>query len=62
MAVRPGGDGGHGGGGLIGVGSDGGDGGGAAGGAGGGVIIAPTQNTNSNNQSAGHDANNVDAT
>jgi hypothetical protein len=56
-----GGHGGHGGGGLINVGSDGGDGGGAAGGSGGGVIIAPTQNTNSNNQSAGHDTNNVDA-
>ena len=56
-----GGHGGHGGGGLINVGSDGGDGGGAAGGSGGGVIIAPTQNTNSNNQSAGHDVNNVDA-
>lgn len=56
-----GGDGGHGGGGIIGVGNDGGDGGGAAGGAGGGVIIAPTQNTNSNNQSAGDDINNVDA-
>ncbi len=57
-----GGAGGHGGG-LIGVGNDGGDGGGAAGGAGGGVIIAPTQttNTNSNNQSAGDDINNVDA-
>lgn len=56
-----GGDGGHGGGGIIGVGNDGGDGGGAAGGAGGGVIINPTQNTNSNNQSAGDDINNVDA-
>ena len=56
-----GGHGGHGGGGLIGIGNDGGDGGGAAGGSGGGVIIAPTQNTNSNNQSAGDDINNVDA-
>jgi hypothetical protein len=64
-----GGHGGHGGGGLISVGSDGGDGGGAHGGSGGGVIIAPQQDTNSNNQansnnnnqSAGHDVNNVDA-
>ena len=56
-----GGAGGHGGGGIIGVGNDGGDGGAAAGGAGGGVVIAPTQNTNSNNQSAGDDINNVDA-
>ncbi|HKV20303.1 MAG TPA: hypothetical protein VJR50_14825 [Mycobacterium sp.] len=62
-----GGHGGHGGGGLISVGSDGGDGGGAAGGSGGGVIIAPSQNTNSNNQansnnqSAGDDINNVNA-
>ena len=62
-----GGDGGHGGGGLINVGNDGGDGGGAAGGSGGGVIIAPTQNTNSgnqansNNQTAGDDISNVDA-
>jgi hypothetical protein len=61
--------GGHGGhsGGLINVGSDGGHGGDAAGGSGGGVIIAPSQNTNSNNQShsnnqsAGHDVNDVNA-
>jgi hypothetical protein len=56
-----GGSAGHGGGGLINVGSDGGDGGGAAGGSGGGVIIAPTQHGSSNNQSAGQDANSVDA-
>ncbi len=62
-----GGSGGHGGGGLIGIGNDGGHGGAAAGGSGGGVIIAPTQNTNSNNQAnshnqaAGDDLSNVNA-
>jgi hypothetical protein len=56
-----GGSAGHGGGGLINVGSDGGNGGAAAGGSGGGVIIAPTQHGSSNNQSAGQDANSVDA-
>lgn len=52
-----GGDGGSGGGGLIGIGNDGGDGGSAAGGAGGPVIIAPTQNTNSNNDVEGDQTN-----
>jgi hypothetical protein len=58
-----GGDGGHGGGGLIGIGNDGGDGGGAAGGAGGPVIIAPTQNTNTNsNNDVDGDQTNVSGT
>jgi hypothetical protein len=56
-----GGEGGEGGGGLIGIGNDGGDGGDAAGGAGGSVIIAPTQNTNSNND-VGGDQTNVSGT
>ncbi|MGH3676621.1 MAG: IniB N-terminal domain-containing protein [Mycobacterium sp.] len=56
-----GGAGGNAGGGLLGIGNDGGDGGAAAGGAGGPVIIAPTQNTNSNND-VGGDQTNVSGT